>query len=309
MLHFLFENVSNGGSIIIKLINQHIDIHIVPGRPTVLENAKVINEQEGITGQSFERGDAQLQPVKLQQMPMDKEMEKIVEMDLEEEDMMHQNDPNNQSPKLLKEFRKLHEPNAEDAPSRDYIPLPPHKGVDILSEVEAVKDWSKRLHLGPRASLPSVCMYTFHHTNNNMNCAEFSPDSTMIACGFQESYIRLWSIKADKKSLPKSTSVEDSDGSVRLLSHSGPVYGTTFSPDNKYLLSCSEDASARLWSVDTKTALVAYKGHTGPVWDVAFGPFGHYFATASHDQTAQLWSCDHIYPLRVFAGHLSDVDV
>ncbi|EPY49888.1 SAGA complex subunit/TATA-binding protein associated factor/transcription factor TFIID complex subunit Taf5 [Schizosaccharomyces cryophilus OY26] len=308
LLHFLFENISNGGTVIIQLINRHVDIHIVPGRPSLSASYGILNEQEGITGQLLDRGEGQLQPVRLSHMPMDKEMEKIVEMDLEEEDMMHMDPETKQSTSnLLGEFRKNHPPNQEDAPSRDYIPLPPHKGADITSEVEAVKDWSKRLHLGPRASLPSVCMYTFHDTDGAMNCAEFSPDTTMIASGFQESYIRLWSLKPDKKSASRTANEPASD-STRLLSHSGPIYGTKFSPDNKYLLSCSEDRSARLWSVDTKTALVAYKGHSGPIWDVAFGPFGHYFATASHDQTALLWSCDHIYPLRVFAGHLSDVD-
>ncbi|KGK34878.1 hypothetical protein JL09_g5973, partial [Pichia kudriavzevii] len=106
--------------------------------------------------------------------------------------------------------------------------------------------------------------------------------------------------------------------SRKLVGHSGPVYGLSFSPDGKYLLSSSADSTVRLWSLDTYTALVSYKGHGGaggaggavsPVWDVEFSPLGHYFATASHDQTARLWSCDHIYPLRIFAGHLNDVDV
>ncbi|EEB07456.1 SAGA complex subunit/TATA-binding protein associated factor/transcription factor TFIID complex subunit Taf5 [Schizosaccharomyces japonicus yFS275] len=309
LLHFLFENVSNGGSIVIKLISKFIEISIVPGRPTYVENKHVLSEQEGITGQNYERSDTNLQNVKLSPMPMDKEMEKAVEMDLEEEDLLHASSPEKaDQPTYLAEFRKLQQQGTEDAPSRDYIPLPPPKGSDIVAEVEAVKDWTKRLRLGPQASLPSVCMYTFHHAKGSMNCAEFSPDTTMIAAGFTESYIRLWSIRSDKKSSGKANSLDEGITSTRLLSHSGPVYGTTFSPDNRHLLSCSEDRSARLWSVDTKTALVAYKGHTGPIWDVAFGPFGHYFATASHDQTAQLWSCDHIYPLRIFAGHLSDVD-
>lgn len=95
----------------------------------------------------------------------------------------------------------------------------------------------------------------------------------------------------------------------RLVGHSGPVYGLSFSHDNKYLVSCSEDKTARLWSTQTFSNLVVYKGHNSPVWDVDFGPFGFYFATASHDRTARIWSCDHINPLRIFAGHLSDVDV
>ena len=110
------------------------------------------------------------------------------------------------------------------------------------------------------------------------------------------------------KSVLKRDRHKPQENTRKLIGHSGPVYGVSFSPDNKYLLSCSEDKTVRLWSLDTYTALVSYKGHTQPVWDVKFSPLGHYFVTASHDQTARLWATDHIYPLRIFAGHINDVD-
>ena len=47
--------------------------------------------------------------------------------------------------------------------------------------------------------------------------------------------------------------------SKMLLGHCGPVYGLSFSPDRTMLLSCSEDGSIRLWSLQTWTCLVVYK--------------------------------------------------
>lgn len=94
-----------------------------------------------------------------------------------------------------------------------------------------------------------------------------------------------------------------------LCGHGGPVYSVSFSPDRTLLLSCSEDATIRLWSLQIWTCLVVYKGHMFPVWDVKFSPLGYYFASASFDRTARLWATDHYQPLRVFAGHFSDVDV
>ncbi len=67
--------------------------------------------------------------------------------------------------------------------------------------------------------------------------------------------------------------------------------------------------TARLWSLDTMTNVVAYRGHSKPIWDVDWSPRGIYFATGSRDHTARLWSTDRIQPLRIFAGHLNDVDV
>jgi hypothetical protein len=101
----------------------------------------------------------------------------------------------------------------------------------------------------------------------------------------------------------------------KLIGHSGPVYSVAFDPLSgsaaapKYLLSCSADATTRLWSMETLTNLVAFRGHENPIWDVKWSPLGIYFATGSRDRTARLWSTDRISCLRVYAGHLSDVDV
>jgi len=86
-----------------------------------------------------------------------------------------------------------------------------------------------------------------------------------------------------------------------------PLSGSAAPP--KYLLSCSADATARLWSMDTMSNLVVYRGHENPIWDAKWSPMGIYFATGSRDKTARLWSTDRVSCLRVYAGHLSDVDV
>ena len=129
--------------------------------------------------------------------------------------------------------------------------------------------------------------------------------------------------------------------SKMLLGHSGPIYSVAFSSDRQFLVSASEDATIRLWSLVTFTNLIAYKvkcrglirliisimfrfhfrvndllkssisiqGHNFAVWCVRFSPCGHYFVSGGQDRTARLWSTDHHQPLRIFAGHLSDVDV
>lgn len=306
LLDFMFENEAEGGAILMRLLNQYVEIQAFSGRP-----GQTKASAEGIKGHNVSQtDDFNSQNVKLGQMPLDKDMHVDIEMQLQDEETQIAEAAaatpgiSTTSSSLVEEFRTIKKEVTDDGPTRDQMPFPPYKGIDIHSEVDNIKDARKRLQLGPApAATPSVCMYTFHNTHDNLHCADFSSDSSMIACGFSESYVKMWSIRETSKGRDLPTKTK------RMIGHSGPVYGVTFSPDNRYLLSCSEDRAARLWSVDTQSALVAYKGHNAPVWDVAFSPFGHYFATASHDMTARLWSCDHIYPLRIFAGHLSDVDV
>ncbi|KII93918.1 hypothetical protein PLICRDRAFT_36137 [Plicaturopsis crispa FD-325 SS-3] len=228
--------------------------------------------------------------------------------------------------------------------------LPPHppsfKTIDVNREVEKVRDARKRIRLEPSTlgnidlnspqagpararALPSICAYTLHDVAEGAPCCTFSPDNSLMAAGFAESYIRIWNLKGEKlkglRSDFQSSSIKDS-GSIRkirekggtttrkLIGHSGPVYALSFDPLSgsagppKYLLSSSADATTRLWSMDTMTNVVAYRGHQNPVWDVQWSPMGVYFATGSRDRTARLWSTDRTSCLRVYAGHLSDVD-
>jgi len=176
----------------------------------------------------------------------------------------------------------------------------------------------------------SVCMYTFHNTNDCINCIEISGDNQLIAAGMGEHYIRVW--KMDGKPLPSSIEGSLPQASRRLIGHFGPVYNLSFSPSieirdhgvfmtngdgaiprrpstsSQYLLSASGDKTIRLWDLSTWSCLVAYEGHMGPVWDIAWGPFGYYFLTGSRDGTARLWSTDHKSDLRMFVGHDKDVN-
>ncbi|PKI85594.1 Transcription initiation factor TFIID subunit 5 [Malassezia vespertilionis] len=249
------------------------------------------------------------------------------------------------------------DPNA-DLLGPALVDLPPQpstfRTVDLLREVERVRDARKCLRIDPSlpiesasvandagkqengwpgvprtVGLPSVCLYTFYDAEDGMTCSKFSEDLTLMAAGFEESYVQVWSLKGeplrelesdlnlstvrDRKSLHKHR-VPRAETSRKLVGHSAPVYSVAFDPvggsgsSPRSLLSCSAEGITRLWSLDTYSALAAYRGHQYPVWDVTWGPLGTYFATASADRTARLWSTERINPLRIYAGHLSDVD-
>ncbi|XP_063236951.1 transcription initiation factor TFIID subunit 5 [Bacillus rossius redtenbacheri] len=212
-----------------------------------------------------------------------------------------------------------------NAPPVDRMPLPELKDADKLEKVKALREASKRVTLGPD-SLPSICFYTLLNSAQIVTCAEVAEDSSLLAVGFSDAIVRVWTLLPQKlRAMKSAEQLQDIDReavdvlvrmmddrtaevSRTLYGHSGPVYRVAFSPDRSLLLSCSEDATVRLWSLLTWTALVCYKGHMCPVWDVRFSPHGYYFVTAGHDKTARLWATDQHQPLRIFVGHFSDVD-
>ncbi|TNY21852.1 WD40-repeat-containing domain protein [Rhodotorula diobovata] len=179
---------------------------------------------------------------------------------------------------------------------------------------------------------PSVCLFTLHDTGDSLSTVTFSEDSTVMATGFTESYIRLWSLDGKGLRALRTDLKEDEVDKIRdandlsklyhpdapqtrkLIAHSGPVYSLSFDPvpgpasPPRYLLSASADTTVRLWSLETYANLVVYRGHREPVWAVEWGPRGVYFATASRDRTARLWITDKVNAVRIFAGHLSDVN-
>ncbi|KAH3666169.1 hypothetical protein OGAPHI_004358 [Ogataea philodendri] len=324
ILSFLNENEAIGGGIIVRFINNTMTITTQVEVTTQKENSgettegiaaifQLLNEESDRTRKDADSTDAfNSKTVKLGKFPDDPEFTKELEAEIQQKDEAQKDQ--NHDKTLMQEYEENFktDPASEDAPSRDLLPLPQKTAFDLKQALTKIQDSRAKIKLNAiQASLPSTCMYTFHNTNNDMTCVEFNDDSTIVAGGFQDSFIKLWSIDGSPLNsvLKNDTYDQTTDGCRRLVGHSGAVYGLGFSPDNHYLLSSSEDKTVRLWSMDTYTSLVSYKGHNSPVWDVKFSPLGHYFATASHDQTARLWSCDHIYPLRIFAGHLNDVDV
>uniref|UniRef100_A0A3Q3EZT7 Transcription initiation factor TFIID subunit 5 n=1 Tax=Labrus bergylta TaxID=56723 RepID=A0A3Q3EZT7_9LABR len=249
-----------------------------------------------------------------------------IELPLDDEDEEAENEegkPKKKKPKKdsMGSKSKKQDPNA---PSQTRIPLPELKDSDKLDKIMYMKEATKRIRLAPD-NLPSICFYSFLNAYQGLTAVDFTDDSSLIAGGFADSTVRVWSVTPKKLRKVKSAAdlnlidKESDDVLERIMDektaseskilygHSGPVYGISFSPDRNYLLSSSEDGTIRLWSLQTFTCLVGYKGHNYPVWDTQFSPHGYYFISGGHDRVARLWATDHYQPLRMFSGHLADI--
>ena len=252
----------------------------------------------------------------------------IIDADDSDEDVGENKDggdkPKKKKPKKdpLQLRKQRTDPNA---PSAVRMPLPELRDVDKAERAKALREIARRQQLSAD-NLPSICHYTVMNTTTSVCALDITDDSSMVALGFADSAVKIWSLNTHKLKGLKSADALDNlnpdaddilqrmldestaETSKNLYGHSGPVYGVSFSPDRSQLLSCSEDGTIRLWSLQTWSCLVAYKGHLHPVWQVKFASTGYYFASCGHDKTARLWTTDHSNCLRVFVGHVSDVD-
>lgn len=191
----------------------------------------------------------------------------------------------------------------------------------INAQIEKLKDLCKRVSLN-KNYLPSICCYTVQNTYEGMTCSEISPDSTMLACGYNDSYIDVHSLsKTSLKRLKNSSELskidikgkdekfEEIGETVRLVGHSGPVYSVKFCSSNKYLISGSADGTIRLWSLDLFKTVCVYKAHTFSIWTVDFAPNDFFFASGGADRQAIIWCIKSNKPERLFLTSLSDVTV
>ncbi|XP_059615006.1 protein HIRA homolog [Phlebotomus argentipes] len=75
-----------------------------------------------------------------------------------------------------------------------------------------------------------------------------------------------------------------------LRGHAGDILDMAWSPQDRWLSSCSVDNTIIIWDVFAVPSIVAIlKGHTGLVKGVAWDPVGKFIASQSDDRSIKIW--------------------
>lgn len=85
--------------------------------------------------------------------------------------------------------------------------------------------------------------------------------------------------------------------------HKDVVRCLAFHPTSSILASAADDASIKVWDVETGKLLRSMAGHTEAVLDICFNPSGALLASASTDVTVKVWDFDKFICIKTLQGH------
>jgi WD40 repeat protein/serine/threonine protein kinase len=124
---------------------------------------------------------------------------------------------------------------------------------------------------------------------------DISDDGAYVATGSLDGSIKVWDANTGRSLLKIDAA------------HARGVLGVAFAPGvSDRLLSCGDDKSARLWTLDLKAAThkpgTVFEGHTGSVNRAIFSANGKTILTGSDDRTTKLWSVETGNALRTMSG-------
>uniref|UniRef100_A0A1B0G8R1 Protein HIRA n=1 Tax=Glossina morsitans morsitans TaxID=37546 RepID=A0A1B0G8R1_GLOMM len=127
-----------------------------------------------------------------------------------------------------------------------------------------------------------------------VNCVRWSQSGFMLASGSDDKLLMIWKQSKGPSGVFATGGIQKNYESWKcvytLRGHSGDVLDLAWSPQDRWLASCSIDNTIIIWDVQNFPAMLAMlKGHTGLVKGIAWDPVGKYLASQSDDRSVKIW--------------------
>ncbi|XP_033249558.1 transcription initiation factor TFIID subunit 5-like [Drosophila miranda] len=186
-----------------------------------------------------------------------------------------------------------------DTAPQERLPLrrPP---LEVIRWADLTHSVRRSLHLEPCDQQLSSCFLRPPLLNESEEVigAVLFKDGCWVAIAIDYFAIRLVEVK-----LTESVTVL----SV-LTGHTGKIVTGDISPDRRFLVTCSQDGTIRLWCLVLHMCAGIYTQQS-PVRSVVFAPVIDYFAAACEDGLARVWIKSCAEPILRISGHLAELEV
>ncbi|TCD66679.1 TOR complex subunit lst8 [Steccherinum ochraceum] len=186
----------------------------------------------------------------------------------------------------------LHRNYDNEAPVNDVVVHPNQGELISCDQAGRIKQWdlSENIcthELTPAGDIP-------------MRSISLASDGSCLVAGNNKGRCYVWKINDERSDLPRFQAV------TKFQAHNKYLTRVLFSPDVKYLATCSADTTVKIWSISLNYEFKLDKilqGHQRWVWDCAFSADSAYLVTASSDHTARLWEMASGETVRQYNGH------
>lgn len=142
-------------------------------------------------------------------------------------------------------------------------------------------------------SVPKVLCQMDNHLAC-VNSVRWSISGQCLASGGDDKTVMIWKRAKGSGGVFGSSGFTKSAENWRcvttLRGHAGDILDMAWSPQDRWLSSCSVDNTVIIWDVFALPSIVAIlKGHTGLVKGVAWDPVGKFIASQSDDRSIKVW--------------------
>jgi len=124
----------------------------------------------------------------------------------------------------------------------------------------------------------------------------WSPDATTLAAACHDGSVQVWHVRDWRRGVTYRKHL--------FRGVPAPVRGVSYSRDGRYLASCGDDQTVRIWDVYTgETMLRSFRGHSSAITSVAWSPDGQTIASGDDRGGVQVWDAGTGQTRLSYQGH------